>query len=40
MIFDASRASLDVKGTTYDYYSLPAAEAAGLTGIARLPYTL
>jgi len=40
MIFDASRASLEVEGTTYDYYSLPAAEAAGLTGIARLPYTL
>ncbi|HEX6002567.1 MAG TPA: aconitate hydratase AcnA, partial [Burkholderiales bacterium] len=32
--------SLDVGGSRYDYYSLPAAEAAGLRGVARLPYTL
>ncbi|MGZ8156893.1 MAG: aconitate hydratase AcnA, partial [Burkholderiales bacterium] len=35
-----TRARLEVSGETYDYYSLDAAEAAGLPGIARLPYTL
>ncbi|HYC46774.1 MAG TPA: aconitate hydratase AcnA [Burkholderiales bacterium] len=31
---------LDARGRRYDYYSLPAAEALGLKGIAQLPYTL
>ncbi len=42
MQFDGKRAlrELEINGTKYDYYSLPAAEAAGLFGVARLPYTL
>jgi aconitate hydratase len=41
-VFDSSRTlrQLEVRGQRYDYYSLPAAEALGLEGIARLPYTL
>jgi aconitate hydratase len=35
-----TRRSLEVHGQTCHYYSLPAAEAAGLPGISRLPYTL
>lgn len=35
-----TRRALEVNGRTYHYYSLPAAEAAGLAGISRLPYTL
>ena len=40
--FDGKQAlrQLEVNGTSYDYFSLPAAEAAGLTGVARLPCTL
>jgi len=42
MQFDGRRTlrELRVNGASYDYYSLPAAEAAGLSGVARLPYTL
>src|SRR5450755_3144237 len=32
--------TLEIDGKTYDYYSLPAAQALGLAGIERLPYTL
>lgn len=31
---------LTVQGTEYDYFSLPAAEEAGLKDISRLPYSL
>lgn len=31
---------LQVDGTTYHYYSLPTLEAAGFSGISRLPYSL
>ncbi len=31
---------LTVNGIDYHYYSLPAAEAAGLKGLAKLPFTL
>ena len=34
------RRSLDIDGTRYDYYSLEAAQAAGLGDIDRLPYSL
>ena len=42
MQFDGKRAlrELEINGASYDYFSLPAAEAAGLSGVARLPYTL
>jgi aconitate hydratase len=42
MAFDGkrTRAALEAAGTTIHYYSLPAAEAEGLAGISRLPYTL
>ncbi|OGA37896.1 MAG: aconitate hydratase 1 [Betaproteobacteria bacterium RIFCSPLOWO2_12_FULL_62_13] len=42
MQFDGKRTLHEIKinGASYDYYSLPAAEAAGLSGVARLPYTL
>ena len=42
MQFDGKRTLREIKinGASYDYYSLPAAEAAGLSGAARLPYTL
>ncbi|MDP8244815.1 MAG: aconitate hydratase AcnA [Candidatus Hinthialibacter antarcticus] len=32
--------TLDVNGTSYDYFSLPAASQNGLGDISRLPYTL
>jgi aconitate hydratase len=35
-----TKSTLSVGGRTYAYYSLPAAEKAGLTGIARLPNSL
>ncbi|CAN5425601.1 aconitate hydratase AcnA [soil metagenome] len=35
-----SRSRLTVAGTTFDYFSLPALEKAGFSGIARLPYSL
>ncbi len=35
-----TRRELRVNGAAYDYYSLAAAEAIGLNGVARLPYTL
>lgn len=42
MAFDSkqTRRTLDVNGQPYDYFSLAAAEEAGLDGIARLPFTL
>lgn len=33
-------ATLDVNGKPYDYYSIPAAERAGLSGVSRLPACL
>jgi aconitate hydratase len=35
-----TRRTLSVDGTTYHYYSLAAAEAAGLAGVSRLPVSL
>ena len=35
-----TRRTLSVGGKTFVYYSLPAAEEAGLTGVARLPYSM
>ena len=35
-----SRQKLVVGDRTYDYFSLKAAEANGLTGVSRLPYSL
>ena len=35
-----TRRTLDVNGTSYDYFSLPAAEEAGLKGIKKLPFCL
>ena len=35
-----SRQTLDVNGIQYDYFSLPAAEQAGLVGLSALPFTL
>ncbi|HJQ63043.1 MAG TPA: aconitate hydratase AcnA [Burkholderiales bacterium] len=42
MNFDASRTlrRIEHAGAACDYYSLSAAEGAGLRGVARLPYTL
>jgi aconitate hydratase len=34
------RRTLSVNGTDYDYFSLPAAEEAGVGQIARLPYSM
>ena len=34
------RRTLDVNGTSYEYFSLPDAEKNGLDGISRLPYSL
>jgi aconitate hydratase len=34
------RKTLDVEGKAYVYYSLPDAEANGLKGISRLPYSM
>jgi aconitate hydratase len=35
-----TRATLDVNGSTYQYYSLPAAQAAGLANVGQLPVCL
>ena len=35
-----ARRTLDAGGKTYHYYSLAAAEAAGLAGVSRLPVSL
>src|SRR5579871_5648957 len=35
-----SRRTLTVKNKQYEYFSLPAAEQAGLTGLSRLPFSL
>jgi len=35
-----TRRTLDIDGTEYDYYSLPAAADAGLGDVSRLPYSL
>ena len=35
-----TRKSLTVEGKSYDYFSIPAAEAAGLAGLSRLPFSL
>ena len=35
-----ARAALSANGTDYTYFSLPQAEAAGLSGTSRLPYCL
>ena len=42
MQFDSNttRRTLEVNGEQYQYFSLAAAQAAGLDGIDRLPYTL
>ena len=36
----STRRQLSVGDKTYSYYSLPAAEEAGLTGISRLPVSM
>ncbi|TNE37097.1 MAG: aconitate hydratase, partial [Alphaproteobacteria bacterium] len=35
-----TRRTLDIDGKKYDYYSLPAAEEAGLGNLSRLPFSL
>jgi aconitate hydratase A / 2-methylisocitrate dehydratase len=35
-----TRTSLEVGGRSFEYYSLPALEAAGFPGVARLPFSL
>ena len=35
-----ARRTLEVEGRRYDYFSLAAAQAMGLSGISRLPFTL
>lgn len=35
-----TRRTLDVNGTQYDYFSLPAAEKAGLKNLSKLPFSL
>src|SRR5687768_10672962 len=35
-----TRRTLEVEGKQYDYFSLPAASAAGLGDISRLPFSL
>ncbi len=35
-----TRRTLDVEGTSFDYYSLPAAQEAGIGDLARLPFSL
>ncbi|MBL4666937.1 MAG: aconitate hydratase AcnA, partial [Sneathiella sp.] len=35
-----TRRSLDIDGKKYDYYSIPAAEEAGLGDLSRLPFSL
>ena len=34
------RSTLSVNGKDYIYYSLPKAEAAGLAGVSKLPYSM
>ena len=34
------RSTLSVNGKDYVYYSLPKAEANGLTGVSKLPYSM
>ena len=34
------RSTLTVNGTDYVYYSLPKAEANGLAGVSKLPYSM
>ncbi|GGB32633.1 aconitate hydratase [Tistrella bauzanensis] len=36
----STRTTLTVDGKAYDYFSLPKAEAAGLEGVSRLPFSL
>jgi len=35
-----TRRTLDVNGKSYDYYSIQAAEDAGIGDVSRLPYSL
>ncbi|MBT7451266.1 MAG: aconitate hydratase, partial [Rhodospirillaceae bacterium] len=35
-----TRRTLDVAGKSYDYFSIPAAEEAGIGDVARLPFSL
>ncbi len=35
-----TRRTLDVNGTSCDYYSIPAAEKAGLGDMSKLPFSL
>ncbi len=35
-----TRKTLDVNGKSYDYFSLEAAEKAGVGDVSRLPYSL
>ncbi len=35
-----TRRSLTVEGKTYDYFSIPAAESAGLSGLSSLPFSM
>lgn len=35
-----TRRTLDVNNIQYDYFSIPAAEEAGLSGLSRLPFSL
>ncbi|MEH6524711.1 MAG: aconitate hydratase AcnA [Sneathiella sp.] len=35
-----TRRTLDIDGKSYDYYSIPAAEDAGLGDVSRLPFSL
>jgi aconitate hydratase len=35
-----TRSTLDVNGIHYDYYSIPAAEKAGLKNLSKLPFSL
>src|SRR5580765_9040955 len=35
-----TRRNLNVNGINYEYFSLPAAETAGLKDVAKLPYSL
>ena len=35
-----TRRSLEVAGKSYDYFSLEAAQAAGIGEISKLPYSL
>ena len=35
-----TRSQLNVNGTHFDYYSLPALESSGVQGISQLPHSL